>query len=186
MHFSCSQAITCFSVRDRTVNDQLTYLIDQDDKRLHDIELANRSVTDKMKDIFSKINFKNLSSGYNFITTYFKMKFKQFRNYLTELMDGDVVHDSDNEDDDDDDNADNADDIQDDTNLGDDDNEVVDDQQIDDESNNHESKVVDSNVIRDDNDEDKNRSIVEVESGEIEKYDNEVINFNDEFNDSIR
>ena len=167
MHFSCSQAITCFSVRDRTVNDQLSYLVDQDDKRLHDIELANRSVTDKMRDFFSTINFKNLSSGFNIMTTYIKKKFKQLRNYLAELMDVDVVHDSDIEDDDDDDEE-NKNDVQDDVNVRDDDDQAADEKQIDDE----------------------NRLIVEVESEEAVNYDNsssnEVINFNDEFNESIR
>jgi len=166
MHFSCSQAITCFSVRDRTVNDQLSYLVDQDDKRLHDIELANRSVTDKMRDFFSAINFKNLSSGFNIMTTYIKKKFKQLRNYLAELMDVDVVHDSDNEDDDDD--EENKNDVQDDVNVRDDDDQAADEKQIDDED----------------------RLIVEVESEEAVNYDNsssnEVINFNDEFNESIR
>jgi hypothetical protein len=166
MHFSCSQAITCFSVRDRTVNDQLSYLVDQDDKRLHDIELANRSVTDKMRDFFSTINFKNLSSGFNIMTTYIKKKFKQLRNYLAELMDVDVVHDSDNEDDDDD--EENKNDVQDDANVRDDDDQAADEKQIDDED----------------------RLIVEVESEEAVNYDNsssnEVINFNDEFNESIR
>ena len=166
MHFSCSQAITCFSVRDRTVNDQLSYLVDQDDKRLHDIELANRSVTDKMRDFFSTINFKNLSSGFNIMTTYIKKKFKQLRNYLAELMDVDVVHDSDNEDDDDD--EENKNDVHDDVNVRDDDDQAADEKQIDDE----------------------NRLIVEVESEEAVNYDNsssnEVINFNDEFNESIR
>ena len=166
MHFSCSQAITCFSVRDRTVNDQLSYLVDQDDKRLHDIELANRSVTDKMRDFFSTMNFKNLSSGFNIMTTYIKKKFKQLRNYLAELMDVDVVHDSDNEDDDDD--EENKNDVQDDVNVRDDDDQAADEQQIDDED----------------------RLIVEVESEEAVNYDNsssnEVINFNDEFNESIR
>lgn len=167
MHFSCSQAITSFSVRDRTVNDQLSYLVDQDDKILHDIELANRSVTDKMRDFFSTMNFKNLSSGFDIMTTYFKKKFKQLRNYLAELMDIDVVQDSDNEDDDDDD-EDNKNDVQDDANVHDDDDQAADQQQIDDED----------------------RLIVEVESEEAVNYDNscsnEVINFNDEFNDSIR
>jgi hypothetical protein len=167
MHFSCSQAITCFSVRDRTVNDQLSYLVDQDDKRLHDIELANRSVTDKMRDFFSTINFKNLSSGFNIMTTYIKKKFKQLRNYLAELMDVDVVHDSDNEDDDDD-VEENKNDVQDDANVRDDDDQAADEKQIDDED----------------------RLIVEVESEEAVNYDNsssnEVINFNDEFNESIR
>lgn len=165
MHFSCSQAITCFSVRDRTVNDQLSYLVDQDDKRLHDIELANRSVTDKMRDFFSTMNLKNLSSGLNIMTTYFKKKFKQLRNYLAELMDVDVVHDSDNEDDDDEENKN---DVQDDANVRDNDDQAADQQEIDDED----------------------RLIVEVESEEAPNYDNsssnEVINFNDEFNDSIR
>ena len=166
MHFSCSQAITCFSVRDRTVNDQLSYLVDQDDKRLHDIELANRSVTDKMRDFFSTMNFKNLSSGFNIMTTYIKKKFKQLRNYLAELMDVDVVHDSHNEDDDDD--EENKNDVQDDVNVRDDDDQAADEHQIDDED----------------------RLIVEVESEEAVNYDNsssnEVINFNDEFNESIR
>jgi len=166
MHFSCSQAITCFSVRDRTVNDQLSYLVDQDDKRLYDIELANRSVTDKMRDFFSTINFKNLSSGFNIMTTYIKKKFKQLRNYLAELMDVDVVHDSDNEDDDDD--EENKNDVQDDVNVRYDDDQAADEKQIDDED----------------------RLIVEVESEEAVNYDNsssnEVINFNDEFNESIR
>ena len=166
MHFSCSQAITCFSVRDRTVNDQLSYLVDQDDKRLHDIELANRSVTDKMRDFFSTMNFKNLSSGFNIMTTYIKKKFKQLRNYLAELMDVDVVHDSHNEDDDDD--EENKNDVQDDVNVRDDDDQAADEKQIDDED----------------------RLIVEVESEEAVNYDNsssnEVINFNDEFNESIR
>lgn len=190
MHFSCSQAITCFSVRDRTISDQLTYLIDQDDKRLHDIELANRNVTEKMRDFLSTMNFKNLSSGFDSMTIYFKKKFKQFRNYFAELMDVDVAHDSDNEDDD----NDGDDVVQDDINLHDDDTEVADDQQqIDYEISNRESKVlISSTMIRDDDNEDKDRLIVEVESVEADKYhydnsiSNQVINFNDEFNDSIR
>jgi len=47
------------------------------------------------------------------MTTYFKKKFKQIRNYFAELMDVDVVHDSDDEDDDDDDEE-NKNDVQDD------------------------------------------------------------------------
>jgi len=82
-------------------------------------------------------------------------------------MDVDVVHDSDNEDDDDD-VEENKNDVQDDVNVRDDDDQAADEKQIDDED----------------------RLIVEVGSEEALNYDNssrnEVINFNDEFNESIR
>jgi len=170
MHFSCSQAITCYSVRDRTVRDQLSYLVDQDNKRLREIELANRNMTEKMRDFLSKINFKNISSMFTSIIKYFKKKLKQLRNYLAELMDIDVAHDSDNEDDDDNDN------VQDDASHGND-HEVVD------QSNDHDSKE-DSSINR----EDKDRLILEVDSDTM-NYDysttNDVINFNDDFSDTI-
>ena len=67
-----------------------------------------------------------------------------------------------------DDDEENKNDVQDDVNVRDDDDQAADEKQIDDED----------------------RLIVEVESEEAVNYDNsssnEVINFNDEFNESIR